>query len=83
MFSAILVLTYLCTQHQFTVEVYTKPVCSIGVHKTSLQYRCTQNRFTVQVYKKPDKSTLFKFFVKGLSQVEKLATQKYNIFTNI
>ena len=85
---------YRCTQNQFTVQVYTKPVYSRCVHITSLQYRCTQNQFTVQVYlnqltlqlytnqfivhvdTKPDQSTLFKFFVKSLSSVEKLAAQK-------
>ena len=30
--------------------VYTKPVYSIGVHKTILHYRCTHNLFTIQVY---------------------------------
>ena len=43
-------LQYRCTQNQFTVEVYTKPVYNTGVHKTGLQYRCTQNKFTAQVY---------------------------------
>ena len=34
----------------FAVHVHTKPVYSIGVHKTSLQHGCTENQFTVQVY---------------------------------
>ena len=34
----------MCTQNQFTVKVYTKPVYSTSVHKTS---------FIVQVYTKP------------------------------
>jgi len=42
-----------CNVCMFTVHVHTKPVCSTGVHKTSLQYRCTQNQFKVQVYTKP------------------------------
>ena len=36
----------------------TKPVCSTGVHKISLQYRCTQNLFAVKVYTKPVCSTV-------------------------
>ena len=39
--------------HQFTVQVYSKPVYCTSVHKTSLLYKCTQSQFTVQVYTKP------------------------------
>ena len=46
-------LLYKCTQNQFTIQVYTKPVYCTSVHKTSLLYKCTQNQFTVQVYTKP------------------------------
>ena len=38
-------LQYSCTQNQFTVQLYTKPVYSIGILKTSLQHRCTQYSF--------------------------------------
>ena len=48
---------YRCLQNKFRVHVYTKPVCSTGVHKTSLQYMCTQNQFAVQVCSKPVYST--------------------------
>ena len=41
----------------FAVHVHTKPVYTIGVHKTSLQHGCTENQFTVQVYTKPAYST--------------------------
>ena len=34
-------------QNQFSLLVYTKPVCKTHVHNTSLQYRCIQNQFTV------------------------------------
>ena len=30
--------------------MYTEPVYTIAVHKTSLQNSCAQNNFTVQVY---------------------------------
>ena len=42
-------LQYRCTQNQFTVQMYTKPVYSTDVR--------TQNQFTVQVYIKPVYST--------------------------
>ena len=41
----------------FAVHVHTKPIYSIGVHKTSLRYGCTENQFKVQVYTKPVYST--------------------------
>ena len=50
-------LQYRCTQNQFRVQVYTKPVYSTDVYKTSLQCRCTQNQFRVQVYTKQVYST--------------------------
>ena len=54
-------LLYNCTQNQFTVQVYTKPVYGTSVHKTSLLYKCTQNQFTVQVYTKSVFCTVYKF----------------------
>ena len=41
----------------FAVHVHTKPIYSIGVHKTSLRYGCTEKQFKVQVYTKPVYST--------------------------
>ena len=38
------------SKNQFTVQLYTKPVYSTAVHKTSWQYSCTQNQFTAQMY---------------------------------
>ena len=37
-------LKYMCTQNQFTVCVYTKPVYSTGIHKITLWNMQTQNR---------------------------------------
>ena len=85
---------YRCLQnkfrvHVFAVEVCSKPVYSTCVHKTGLKYRCTQNQFTVQVNLKPVYSTCihktrleytFIILSKGLSQVEKLAAQKYSFY---
>ena len=82
-------LQYMCTQNQFAVQVCSKPVYSTCVHKTGLKYRCTQNQFTVQVNLKPVYSTCihktrleytFIILSKGLSQVEKLAAQKYSFY---
>ena len=33
--------------------MYTEPVHSTSVHRTSSHYKCTQNQFIVQVYTKP------------------------------
>ena len=44
-------LQFRCTENQFTVQVYRKPVYSTGVQKTSLQYNCIGNQFIVQVYR--------------------------------
>ena len=54
-------LQYSFTQNQYTVQVYRKPVYSIGVYKTSLQYRCTKIKFTVQLYTKQVYSTVHFF----------------------
>ena len=35
-------LQYMCTQNQFTVQVYTKQVYSTIVHKTSFHCSCTK-----------------------------------------
>ena len=51
----------MCTQNQFTVQVYTKPVYSAGEYKTNLHYSCTKNRLECNL----------KFFVEKLSQIEK------------
>ena len=49
----------MCTQNQFAVHLYSKPIYSTavlksvdstGVHKTSLKNRFTQNQFKVQLY---------------------------------
>ena len=47
------IFVYKWTQNQFSVQVYTKPVYSIAVHKTSLLYSCTQCHFTVPLCTKP------------------------------
>ena len=44
-------------KNKFTVQLYTKPVYSITVHKISLQYSSTENQFTVQLYTKSVYST--------------------------
>ena len=40
-------LLYKCTQNQFAVQAYSKPVYCKGVQKTRLMY--TQNQFTVHL----------------------------------
>ena len=74
-------LQYMCTQNQVAVHVDTKPACSAGVHKNQFTVQAYTNQFTVQVYTNQftvqvytKSDTLFKFFFKGSSQVEKLAT---------
>ena len=77
-----------CNVCMFIVHVYTKLFCSTGVHKTSFQFtlQLYTNQFIVHLYTKPDQSTIFKFFVKGLSQGRKVSSSKIfflTIFTNI